>query len=119
MITDVTPFKNKLEAEKITLTEELSLVGRINPDNTADWEPVAADLNLDTAEAEERAGEIANFEERSAIEFELEKRLNEVDAALLRCENGTFGICASCGGAIEEARLLANTSATTCKAHME
>ena len=112
-------FKERLDAEKKLLVQELQKVGRINPDNLSDWEPVAADLNVDTAEAEERAGEITSFEDRSAIEFELEKKWNEVILALSSIENGTYGECVVCKSAIEEARLEANPAASTCRAHME
>lgn len=112
-------LKQKLEEEKAVLVQELHKVGRINPDNLADWEPVAADLNLDTAEEEERAGEITNFEDRSAIEFELEKRWNEINAALSAMNAGTYGTCVVCKMNIEASRLQANPAATTCIAHME
>ena len=98
---------------------ELSSVGRINPDNPKDWEPTAAKLNIGPAEIEERASEITDFEDRSAIEFSLEKRLAEVAAALLRIKKGTYGICRICKNPIEEERLEANYSADTCKEHKE
>lgn len=119
MTIDNAHFKVKLEAEKTKLLEELGHVGRINPDDTNDWEPVAADLNGETAEAEERAGEISSFEDRSAIEFQLELRLKAITSALERCEGGTYGHCSVCSSPIEPARLEANPSALTCKAHME
>lgn len=119
METPIALLKEKLEKEKALLVQELQKVGRINPDNTADWEPVAADLNLETAEEEERAGEITSFEDRSAIEFELEKRWNEVTAALSTIEGGNYGHCTVCKAKIEDGRLMANPAATTCKAHME
>ncbi|KKU79169.1 MAG: hypothetical protein UY04_C0015G0023 [Parcubacteria group bacterium GW2011_GWA2_47_7] len=55
MEIQTTHLKQKLEIERALLLRQLQKVGRINPDNTADWEPVAADLNVDTAEEEERA----------------------------------------------------------------
>lgn len=119
MGTPIAQLKQKLEEEKALLIQELQKVGRINPDNAADWEPVAADLNLETAEEEERAGEITSFEDRSAIEFELEKRWNEVNAALSAINTENYGHCTVCRIEIEEPRLLANPAATTCVAHME
>ena len=116
---NTTHFADLLATEKTKLLSELSTVGRINPDNVTDWEPVAGALNAEQAETEERAGEITDFEDRSAIEYELEKRLNDVDAALARIEVGTFGLCMSCKNEIDEQRLLANPSAATCRAHME
>lgn len=115
---DIEQLKKKLEGEKASLEGELASVGRINPDNKDDWEPVAAALNIDQAEIEERASEITDFEERSAIEFEFEKRYNEVRRALAKITDGTYGNCEKCGGAIEPARLDANPAAEMCIAHM-
>jgi RNA polymerase-binding transcription factor DksA len=111
-------FKKKLLAEKTRIEHDLEEVGRINPENKDDWETVAAPLNIDPAEEEERAEEITDFEDRSAIEFELEKKLNQITAALEHIDQGTYGICSVCTNAIEEDRLEANYSANTCKAHM-
>ncbi|OGZ08526.1 MAG: hypothetical protein A3C93_04000 [Candidatus Lloydbacteria bacterium RIFCSPHIGHO2_02_FULL_54_17] len=119
MTSDTEYFKKELLEEKRLLEEELRGVGRINPDNPKDWEPTAADRNIDPAEEEERAGEITDFEDRSAVEFELEKRLNAVTSALLRIERGTYGICSVCKNPIEADRLKANHSAETCKVHMD
>lgn len=118
MTLDTEHFKKKLLEEKVHIERELRDVGRINPDNKNDWEPIAAKSNIDPAEEEERAGEITDFEDRSAVEFELEKHLNEITAALERIQNDTYGICRVCKNPIEEARLKANYSAETCKTHM-
>lgn len=119
MTLSIEKFKQKLVADKALLESELGSVGRINPENSNDWEPVAADLNIDRAEVEERASEITDFEERSAIEFTLEERYNNVKAALARIEEGTYGVCRVCSNAIEENRLDANPEAETCIAHKE
>lgn len=108
-----------LEAEQQLLTQELGSVGRINPDNKDDWEAVKADGNIDQAEMEERAAEITDFEDRNAVEFALEERLNKIKNALQKIEEGNYGSCKVCGKPIEEARLDVNPAADTCKAHME
>lgn len=41
-------------------------------------------------------------------------RLLEIDAALGRLEDGTYGLCEVCGGPISAARLEARPSARTC-----
>ncbi|MEK7118838.1 MAG: hypothetical protein AAB869_04470 [Patescibacteria group bacterium] len=119
MTINIEHFRKKLLDEQRRVERELADVGRINPDNKNDWEPVAADLNIDSAEDEERAGEITDFEDRSAVEFELEKRLNEIIAALGRIQEGVYGICRVCKKSIETDRLEANYSADTCMAHMD
>jgi DnaK suppressor protein len=42
------------------------------------------------------------------------RELREVEAALARMHDGTYGECRDCGGAIEAARLRANPIATRC-----
>lgn len=111
-------YKKKLIGEQTLVLRELASVGRINPENKEDWEPVAGERNIDPAEEEERAEEITDFEDRSAVEFALEKKLNEINVALARITESTYGLCRVCNNLIEEDRLEANYSADTCKAHM-
>ena len=119
MDTHIDDLKQKLENERALLITQLNEVGRINPDNPKDWEPVAAPLNASQAEIEERASEITSFEDRSAVEFELEKRFEEVERALASLSDGTYGTCTVCKEKIEVARLDANPAASTCILHMQ
>jgi RNA polymerase-binding transcription factor DksA len=118
MTIDIEHFKQKLGEEKLKIEQELKQVGRINPDDKTDWEPVAADLNISTAEIEERASEISDFEDRSAVEFELEQRLGKVLTALAAIDAHQYGRCSVCKEEIDHERLEANPAATTCRAHM-
>jgi DnaK suppressor protein len=43
-----------------------------------------------------------------------EQVISEIDAALQRIEDGTYGVCASCGQVIAPARLEANPWASLC-----
>lgn len=113
------PHKEALLKEQALLEKELKDIGRINPENSNDWEPVANDLNIDKAEDEERAAGIIDFEEQSAVEFTLEERWNAVKAALARIENNTYGLCRVCKNPIEDARLRANPAGETCIAHRD
>lgn len=116
---DTTKFKTKLEEEKTRLENELATVGRRNPNNPADWEATQGETNMDTADRDEIADGIEQYEEHSAILKELEARYNNVLGALKRIDDGTYGVCAIGGEQIEQDRLEANPAATTCKAHME
>ncbi len=49
---------------------------------------------------------------------ELTRLLGEVDAALLRLENGTFGLCLTCGDPIEADRLAADPLTCFCLDHL-
>lgn len=114
---DTQTFKTKLEEEKVTLEAELSTVGRRNPSNPADWEPVPQETGQE-ADPNDAADHIEHFEENTAILKELETRYNEVLAALARIEDGSYGTCSIGGEPIEEDRLNADPAATTCKAHL-
>jgi RNA polymerase-binding transcription factor len=63
---------------------------------------------------EEGADEASELEKRLALEERLEESLNEVEHALQKYENGTYGLCDSCGQPIEQARLEAIPQASLC-----
>src|SRR5579872_1067837 len=118
MTIDTDFFKEKLLEEKTKLEQELSGVGRKNPSNPADWEGTEPESNIDQADEEEVGDKIEGYETNTAIVKQLEARLLEVDAALEKIEQGTYGVCEIGGEKIEEERLKANPAARTCKAHM-
>lgn len=47
----------------------------------------------------------------------IEGELNEVEQALARLDEGTYGTCRVCGGAIGEERLEAEPAGTACSTH--
>ena len=63
---------------------------------------------------EEEADEASELEKRLALEKRLGESLNEVAHALQKYEAGTYGLCDSCGQAIEQARLEALPQASLC-----
>lgn len=52
--------------------------------------------------------------EREAISENTEARIRDIDAALARMEDGTYGLCANCGGEISEDRLRAEPATALC-----
>ncbi len=112
-------YKELLLAEKNRLEGELKSVGRINPENPGDWQGVPEDSEqVDTEDENSLADKFEEFEEKNAVEIELESQLILVKNALARIEDGTFGICRVCEEEIEADRLEANPSAETCKKHL-
>lgn len=109
-------FRARLETEKSELEASLSTVGRINPSNPGDWEPLpqATGQEADPVDAAEL---IEGYEDNTAILKDLETQYQGVLFALARVEAGTYGVCGVCGEEIVEARLEANPSAATCVAH--
>ncbi len=57
-----------------------------------------------------------NFSEQLLVNLEERERkiLEEIERALEKIENGTYGICERCGGPIEEKRLEAKPYARYC-----
>lgn len=49
-----------------------------------------------------------------SLEDNLRESLSDVRSALVRIENGTFGVCERCGGAIRPERLEVMPTATMC-----
>jgi len=116
---DVNYFKEKLEEDLALVEQELNEIGRKNPDNKDDWEAEPADMNTDSADPNETADNIEEFEENTAVLKELEVRYNDIKDALTKIKNGNYGLCEISGEPIEEERLIANPAARTCKEHME
>lgn len=112
-------FKKLLTDEKTLLENELSSIGHRNPDNKKDWEATPPEGEISRSEHEELAEKIEVYEENTAILKQLEIKYNEVLEAIGRIESGNYGMCLVSGDPIEEDRLEANPSATTCKKHMK
>ncbi len=110
-------FRTCLSEEKATLERELATVGRPNPSNPKDWEPVPEETGLE-ADPNDRADQMEEYGNNNAILTDLENRYNDVLAALKRLDDGSYGTCSVSGEAIEEDRLEADPAAATCKVHM-
>ena len=118
MSIDTAHFRNKLQSELSILEEELKTAGRRNPDNQSDWEGKPAEYDTPPGDDPiDQADVIEEFENNSAVVKQLEIRYNEVESALRRIEDGTYGVCSVSGEPIEESRLEANPAATTCLEH--
>lgn len=118
MTIDTNHFKGLLDSEARNLEEQLATLGRKNPDEKGDWETIRKDDSVDEADELDVADAIETYENDNAQLGQLEIQLRNVNEALSRIEEGTYGKCSVCGKEIEEDRLEASPSATTCKEHM-
>lgn len=83
---------------KLNAQENPALLGlRNRMEETDDWAVADLETALDVAEVSRDAGELA-----------------EVEAALARVADGTYGACVECGEPIPHARLVASPSAPRC-----
>lgn len=116
-----THFTELLTTELASLEKELSDIGRKNPSNPADWEAVQGN-NVsveEKTEPNEIADKIEEYEERTGVLKELEKRYNDIKRALTKINGDAYGICEVGGETIEPERLSANPAARTCTLHKE
>lgn len=63
---------------------------------------------------DENASEVAQFSDNLSLEDELMKALRDVESALKMIEKGTYGTCKYCGQQIDERRLIARPTSTSC-----
>ena len=101
---DYSELENDLRARLADLKER---VGEIEDDL---HQPLDRDL-------EDQAIEIADDDAQAGVEQVLEQEMAQIDAALERIANGTYGTCAVCGREIAYERLKARPIATRCIEH--
>ena len=69
-------------------------------------------LNLESAETD--GVPPSGYEREQALTVMLDGRLADIDSALVRIDDGTYGICADCGKEIPPRRLEAQPFAILC-----
>ncbi len=115
-MTESTELYERLKKEKTQLLEKLEQL-------RARGQPlIERREGSPFGKREEEADEASELEKRLALEKRLVESLNEVEHALQKYEAGTYGLCDSCGQAIEQARLEALPQASlclSCKANQE
>ena len=67
-----------------------------------------------SADSQERAVETENDDVLTELRREANEEIQQIDVALLRLENGTYGTCTVCGEEISIERLKALPYANTC-----
>lgn len=103
-------FKKMLEEERDKIREELSRFA--NPsENPDDFDTRHDELGT---HKDESATEVEEYVDNLSVEASLEKRLQDIKAALAKIENGSYGVCEECGGEIREERLEIYPAARKC-----
>jgi RNA polymerase-binding transcription factor DksA len=96
---DVEKIKRKLEAKREKLLSNIPKQSR-------------------KPEANPNSGDLARLYDRwqrnTSLDQMLEKHLADIDSTLKRLEEGTYGICTSCGEPISKARLAALPQTCLC-----
>ncbi len=108
MTTGFNLLRSHLESEQKRLTKELehSQSSTRPADERREGSPFG--------KREEEATESFELEKRLTLEKRIIDQLAEVEHALHKFEEGTYGLCDSCGQPIDPARLEALPQATLC-----
>ena len=101
--TSHAPLRAQLQEERERLLAQLRKLGH-GPDPDLTFDEGFADSSQVTAER----GEI------DALAVSLSDTLEHIEVALQKFDDGTYGRCEGCGGAIAEARLEAMPAARLC-----
>ena len=101
-------LRARLENERGRLTEELEQLKASVPsmEERREGSPFG--------KREEEATETLELEKRLALERRIREQSAEVEHALSKFEEGTYGLCDSCGQPIDPARLEALPQASLC-----
>lgn len=75
------------------------------------------DRTNDNAASDTEASEESSHDRFAAMVDELKRRLEDIDAALVRIGEGTYGFCSVCGDMIDTDRLAILPTATLCLRH--
>ena len=115
---EIENIKKVLNNEKKLLENELASIGKVDKDG--DWEAVPEEQTTGPESDEnDLADRSEDYEERSSILDSLETRLEDINKALSKIEDNSFGFCENCKKEIEGDRLEINPAAPTCKDCME
>ena len=113
-------LKEKLEVDKKRLEEELKTFARKDPKLKDDWDTkfpqYGKELHIDEVESQKEVEDYLNL---LPVEYSLELRLRDINEALARIENNTYGFCQINGEKhqIELDRLRVNPEAKSCLKH--
>jgi RNA polymerase-binding protein DksA len=108
MTTDLNLLRPRLESERKRLTEQLKQLEAtgLSVEERREGSPFG--------KREEEATETQELEQRLALEKRIKDQLAEVEHALNKFEDGTYGLCEDCGQPIAPARLEALPQAKLC-----
>ncbi|MBI2473810.1 TraR/DksA C4-type zinc finger protein [Candidatus Uhrbacteria bacterium] len=105
-------MQQELEEEKKHIEKELSQFAHRNSKATiTEFETNFPNMG---DKEDENASEVAQFSDNLSLEDELEKGLRDIESALELIRKGTYGTCKYCGQKIDERRLMARPTSSSC-----
>lgn len=109
-------IKEKLEKGKLSIEQELKNFAKKDKSVKDDWDAKYPEFDsAGSQQMEEAADEVEEYATRLPIEHNLELRLKNINLALEKIKNGSYGKCEKCGKEISEERLKIYPEAKLCK----
>ncbi len=104
-------FKAQLLEKKQQTIEQLQSIGSKVAGTDGDFE---ACLPQYGDSMEDNANEVADYAKNLSLEKDLEKELHDIEKAMAKIEDGTYGVCSHCGKDIEIERLKIRPESGSC-----
>jgi RNA polymerase-binding protein DksA len=110
---DTAEYRRRLEEERARLTRAADFLEKENPGSVSDELGELAEGGTDN-HLGDTATAMYDRELDEGLEEGVQQTIGEIDAALQRIEEGTYGICENCGKPISPERLAAIPWARLC-----
>lgn len=110
---DLEEFKKILKERRKKLVEQLESFAK-KEKGREDWSAKFPKFDGEV-DMERVADEVEEYASLLSLEYNLESQIQEIDRALERIKNGTFGTCKKCKKEIEKERLRVNPTTEICQ----
>ena len=107
----VKKIETELNAEKEKLETQLAQFSAKSTHNPDDYNAVFPQFG---EKEEDNATEVAQYSDNLTLERTLESALRDVKSALENIKKGTYGTCKYCKKPIDERRLIARPTSSSC-----
>ena len=104
-------IKDKLIDKKRSIISQLQKFAKKNKKIKDDFKTEFPNIGY---HQDENADEVSEYENKLSVEHELENELKNIEGALKKTSENTYGICSVCGEKINPKRLEVMPEATLC-----
>jgi len=106
-------LKNQLEIKKLELEKEMESIAQKDQEGSEHWEPKFPNDETNT-DIDDETSEVEDFENILPVGYVLEEDLKNINLALKKITENTYGRCENCQKEISEERLKAFPEARFC-----
>jgi RNA polymerase-binding transcription factor DksA len=105
------------EIKKLLLQQQAELLGQVDDSSrqgtTSDDDPNTRFPQYGFSQ-DDNAMEVSNYQDNISVQHGLNEELSQIKLALLKIDQGAYGICSNCGQDIPKERLSVFPAATLC-----